>query len=131
MQPQILKSNFGRKIAQKSLKSQALEKYVKKKAYDENDPIFIEWFETRFHPKNTILSINNRYRKKREQEIEEARKLNKTSSDANGKSYCTSFVQNVAADQVDLFVGYLLEYLYTHEKDRLNEFKTTISNFLE
>ena len=124
-------SEYDQSIELNFLPIKSIEKYVKKKAYDENDPIFIEWFETRFHPKNTILSINNRYRKKREQEIEEARKLNKTSSDANGKSYCTSFVQNVAADQVDLFVGYLLEYLYTHEKDRLNEFKTMISNFLE
>lgn len=124
-------SEYDQSIELNFLPIKSIEKYVKKKAYDENDPIFITWFETRFHPKNTILSINNRYKKKREQEIEEARKLHKTSSDANGKSYCTSFIQNVAANQVDLFVGYLLEYLYTHEKDRLNEFKTMLSKFLE
>ena len=124
-------SEYDQSIELNFLPIKSIEKYVKKKAYDENDPIFIAWFEKRFHPKNTILSINNRYKKKREQEIEDARKLNKTSSDANGKSYCTSFIQNVAADQVDLFVGYLLEYLYTHEKDRLNEFKTMLSKFLK
>lgn len=109
----------------------SIEKYIKRKAYDESDSIFITWFETRFHPKENILNINKRYKKKREQEIEEARKHNKTSSDTNGKSYCSSFIQYIAANQIDLLVGYLLEFLYAHEKERLNEFKTKISKFLE
>lgn len=109
----------------------SIEKYIKRKAYDESDSIFITWFETRFHPKENILNINKRYKKKREQEIEEAHKHNKTSSDTNGKSYCSSFIQYIAANQIDLLVGYLLEFLYAHEKERLNEFKTKISKFLE